>query len=470
MDFRVRESFVRSVTAPRLAAIVLALVASGLTAPSLSGANTNLHTFAGEPNDGRSPAGGLTLSGNFLYGTTRYGGTYNNGTLFRMKPDGSDYTIIHHFAGGAADGDGPRGKLLVVGSTIYGTTFNGGPNNLGTVYTIQTNGLNFTLLHVFPTGSGDGTFPCSPLVLVNSTLYGTTTQGGADNLGTVFVMNTDGTGYARLHEFVTGPTDGHLPFAGLTLAGSSLYGVTAQGGNTNNAGTVFKIDLNGNNYVLLHQFTGIQGDGFNPENTLTLLDSTLYGVTNQGGTAGTGTIFKIDTGGSGYGVLYSFEGTSGNDGHPSSPLAVVDDHLIGATDPIDSSIPDLVYSIGLDGSGFGVLYRFNGSTSEGREPGGDFAVIGSVAYGVTAFGGSGNGVVYSLDLPTLRITSLSHPQAGQFSLTGQSFPNSTISIAIIADLQSDPLSIHQIMADSNGVFQFTDSNAGSKKFYRAMTP
>ncbi len=66
-----------------------------------------LHPFAGEPNDGRSPAGGMTLSDNVFYGSTRYGGAHNKGIIFRINPDGSGYTILHHFAGGTNDGDGP---------------------------------------------------------------------------------------------------------------------------------------------------------------------------------------------------------------------------------------------------------------------------------------------------------------------------------------------------------------------------
>jgi len=443
-------------------------------ASPLVASNTILHTFAGEPNDGRAPAGGITLVGNVFYGTTRYGGAHNDGTIFRMNPDGSGYSILHHFAGGMNDGSGPTGTLVVAGSTIYGTTINGGPNNFGTIFSIDISGSNFVVLHTFPTGTDDGTFPPGTLVLVDSTLYGVAEQGGTDNLGTIFKIDTNGANYAKLHDFATGTSDGHLPLAGLTVAGSTLYGTTAQGGTSgNNAGTIFKIDLTGTGYMLLHSFTGIHGDGYNPEHTLTLFGSTLYGVTNQGGTAGTGTIFKINTNGTGYGVLYSFEGSTGNDGAPSSALTVVEDHLIGSTDPINANIPDLVYSVGLDGSGFGTLYRFNGPTTEGREPGGDLAVIGSTLYGVTGFGGTGRGVVYALPLPTLKIDAVSLSNDGQFFLTGESFPNSSINIEASPDLATDFISLGVTTSDANGVFQFED-NLGTPgpamKFYRAAYP
>jgi uncharacterized repeat protein (TIGR03803 family) len=437
-----------------------------------SASNTILHTFAGEPTDGRSPSGGMTLSNNVFYGTTRYGGAHNNGIIFRMNPDGSGYSILHHFAGGMNDGSDPTGTLVVAGSTIYGTTMNGGSNNAGTVFSIDTSGSNLALLHTFPTGMDDGTLPPGPLVLVDSTLYGVTEQGGTDNLGTIFKINTDSTGYAILHSFASGTSDGHLPIAGLTLAGSTLYGTTAQGGTSgNNAGTLFKIDLTGTGYMLLHSFTGIHGDGDNPEHTLTLFASTLYGVTNQGGTAGTGTIFKIDASGTGYGVLYSFEGSTGNDGHPSSALTAFEDHLIGSTDPMDANIPGLVYSVGLNGSGFGTLYRFNGPTTEGREPGADLAVIGSTMYGVTGFGGTGRGVIYALALPTPTILSVNHPDNSHFSLTGQAFPNSAVAIDFSPNLATEFMLLDTVMSDANGMFGYIDSTiAGdSMKFYEATS-
>ncbi len=449
------------------------LLAQGL--PLVLASNTVLHTFAGGANDGRAPSGGMTLVGNMFYGTTRYGGAQNRGTIYRMNLDGSGYSILHHFAGGTNDGDGPQGSLIVAGSTIYGTTFNGGASNFGTVFSMQTSGSNFAVLHTFPTGTNDGTFPGSSLVLVGSTLYGVTELGGAANLGTVFKIDTNGTNYATLHQFVAGTSDGHLPFAGLTLSGSTLYGVTAQGGSGGNSGTIFKIDLDGTNFGLLYQFKGPSfGDGYNIEHRLTLVGTTLYGDTNQGGTAGTGTIFKINTNGTGYAVLYSFEGTTGNDGHPSSALTLVDDHLIGSTDPIDSTYPDILYSIKLDGSGFGVFYRFNGATTEGREPGGDLVAIGSNLYGVTSYGGGGtnNGVIYTLALPTLKIVSMNYSTDGHFLLSGRNFPNSSLTIEASSDLITDFIYLGTTTADANGVFQYDDAGVAGvpMRFYRGVSP
>lgn len=198
----------------------------------------------------------------------------------------------------------------------------------------------------------------------------------------------------------------------------------------------------------------------------------MYGVSNQGGTAGTGTIFKINTDGTGYAVLYSFEGTSGTDGQPSSPLTLVDGHFIGATDPIDTNFPGIIYSIELDGRGFGVPYRFNGPTAQGREPGADLVVIGSTMVGITGFGGTGNGVVYALSLPTLKFVSLSHSSDGHFVLAGQGFPNSPVIIEAAPDLSTGFSMIGTTVADVNGSFQYDDAGLSGmpSRFYRAVYP
>src|SRR5580692_5099667 len=93
-----------------------------------------------------------------------------------------------------------------------------------------------TLLHNF-TNSPDGATPFARLLLSGGTLYGTTQKGGPASVGSVFAVNTDGSGYTVLHNFTDEP-DGSHPAAGLVLAGNTLYGVTVNGG-TNGWGTLF---------------------------------------------------------------------------------------------------------------------------------------------------------------------------------------------------------------------------------------
>ena len=113
-----------------------------------------LHTFTGDPNDGASPNSDLTISGSTLYGMTCYGGKYGSGyggygVIFKMNRDGSGYTNIHSFAGGPSEGSCPLGSLTLVGSKFYGMTFYGGPSNMGVIFKINIDGTGYTNLHSF---------------------------------------------------------------------------------------------------------------------------------------------------------------------------------------------------------------------------------------------------------------------------------------------------------------------------------
>lgn len=164
----------------------------------------------------------------------------------------------------------------------------GGPSGNGTIFSMNTNGTGFSLLHGF-TG-GDGSFPLGSLTLSGSKLYGM--AGGCRSKGVLFSMNTDDTDYSFLHSFFGGTSDGASPNGSLTLSGSTLYGMTVAGG-TSNRGTLFGININGSGFSLLESFVGTPNDGSSPYGDLTISGdgSTLYGMTLQGGTNGGGTVF-----------------------------------------------------------------------------------------------------------------------------------------------------------------------------------
>src|SRR5207302_1852536 len=140
-------------------------------------------------------------------------------------------------------------------------------------------------------------------------LYGTARGGGSS--GTVFKVNTDGTGFTNLYRFTARNygtnSDGAYPYAGLILSGDSLYGM-AQTGGSSGKGTVFEFNTNGTSFTTLHSFTGL--DGNYPTAGLILSGNTLYGTAQQGGSGGNGTVFKVKTDATGFTNLYSF--TSGN--------------------------------------------------------------------------------------------------------------------------------------------------------------
>lgn len=253
---------------------------------------TALHYFNGRETNGSRPYGSLTLANGALYGTTSIGGTNNLGTLFRMNTSGGDYTSLHAFAGGTADGALPDGDLTLSGTVFYGMTSQGGANGLGVVFRMNTNGTAYTNLHSFAGAAHDGAYPPGSLTLEGSTLYGMAQYGGAANLGVVFKMNADGSSYTNLHAFVGGAGDGATPLGSLTLANGWLYGMTSVGG-ASNRGTLFRLGTDGSSYTNFHSFTGGTNDGATPYGTLMLSGSTLYGVTYYGGTNNYGVVFAL---------------------------------------------------------------------------------------------------------------------------------------------------------------------------------
>jgi uncharacterized repeat protein (TIGR03803 family) len=114
--------------------------------------------------------------------------------VFAIHIDGTGFTNLYSFtvsdpsAGTNSDGAGPEDALILSGNTLYGTAFRGGPANVGTVFAIHTDGSGFTNLYNF-TGGSDGANPYAGLLLSSNTLYGTAQSGGNGGNGTVFSLS-----------------------------------------------------------------------------------------------------------------------------------------------------------------------------------------------------------------------------------------------------------------------------------------
>lgn len=249
--------------------------------------------------NGVLPSGRLTLTGDTLYGSA-LGEGYGNpgwGTIFSINTNGSNYTALYNFSTPHGspltndDGEQPASGVVLSGGTLYGTAYGGGTNGYGTVYSVQTNGADFTVLHAF-TNNLDGAYAQGGLTLAGTTLFGTTEIGGTNGNGIVYAINTDGTGYHVLHDFDTNGMDGLRPFVGMTFRGNTLYGTTRSGGSSGH-GTVFAINTNGSSYTVLYAFATNTPDGANPESELLISGNTLYGTTEAGGGAGAGTVFAL---------------------------------------------------------------------------------------------------------------------------------------------------------------------------------
>ena len=253
-----------------------------------SGEETVLYRFNGIDGDGFPQDGVVRDSSGNLYGTTQNGGPNNAGTVFKVDPTGKK-TALYSFTG-SADGAYPMaGVVLDAKGNLYGTTSGGGSSSYaGTVFKVDPTGKE-TVLYTF-TGSNDGGIPEAGVIRdSHGNLYGTTYSGGTDGLGTVFKVNTQGQ-ETVLHNFA-GTNDGWLPLGGSLVRDSAgnLYGTTPQGSTS--FGVVFKIDPKGNE-TIIHNFSG--KDGKIPYGTLVLDKAgNLYGTASEGGAYGGGVIFKL---------------------------------------------------------------------------------------------------------------------------------------------------------------------------------
>jgi uncharacterized repeat protein (TIGR03803 family) len=413
---------------PALIAALALIPAARVTAQTF----TNLHsfTFGDGPNS-------LILAGNTLYGTASGGGSSDHGTVFALNTDGTDFMTLHSFSAFSghsgvyptnSDGAYPVAGLILSSNTLYGTAYEGGSSGDGTVFAVHTDGTGFTTLYSFSADSGssystnsDGSHPKAGLILSDNTLYGTAYGGGSSGQGTVFAVHTDGTGFTTLHSFSAiraAPytnSDGAYPVAGLILSSNILYG-TANGGGSSGQGTVFAVHTDGTGFTTLHSFTG-GGDGRSPQAGLILSSNTLYGTAFQGGSSDHGTVFALNTDGTGFTTLHSFsafsDGLSGplstnSDGaSPGGGLILSSNTLYGMAFEGGSFAGGTVFAVNTDGTGFTTLYNLGGRA--------ELILSGHTLYGVSSGGGGlGWGTVFSLSLaPSTNVADVVEGEVSQ---------------------------------------------------------
>jgi uncharacterized repeat protein (TIGR03803 family) len=359
-----------------------------------------IYTFKGCCGDGFDPAAGLIAMNGIFYGTTYGGGSCGYyipcGIVFSVTPAGQEH-VIYSFQGGYTDGAYSAAPLFAMNGLLYGTTSGGGGILRGTVFAVTTGGAE-KVLHSFGFASGpDGDEPLSGLVNVRGTLYGTTYLGdGGLTTGTVFSITTRGAEKV-LHTFGTAPDDGAYPAASLINVSGTLYGTTTEGG-TYDQGTVFSVTTSGSEKVL-YAFKG-GTDGSSPWAGLVALNGVLYGTSQSGGTgclsAGCGTVYSITTSGQEK-VLYRFLGAS-DGADPVADLTVMKGRLYGTTQHGGGTLCDCgtIFSVTASGQEK-VLHRFTGTRDGGGNPN-NLISLNKVLYGTTQgrYGLGRNGTVFRL--------------------------------------------------------------------------
>ncbi len=287
---------------------------------------TVLHSFAGG-DDGAYPYAGLTRAtrlrrkqrhGSFtFYGTTYQGGSSNAGTVFKVRSFG-EYALVHSFAGGTTDGCNPAAAFTSRGKVLVSTASGCGAYDLGMVYEL-TKKDKLTVLHNFAGGTRDGASPyASASSRKNSwgTLFvdGVTEGGGASGLGTVYELN-NGT-VTLLHSFAGGTTDGCYPVGTLEFGGGRRDSVTlgtAEGCGSSGDGIIWQ--RTDGKYTVAHNFAGGTADGAYPYAGVVKFGygrtnrGIFVGTTAEGGTFGLGTVYEVHNGT--VTLLHSFAGSDG---------------------------------------------------------------------------------------------------------------------------------------------------------------
>jgi len=347
-----------------------------------------IYGFSGP--DGHTPQSGLTLGldGSF-YGTTVTGGLNGKGSVFKIT-SGGVFAQLYSFTDGtdsaypwAPPVQGPDGS-------IYGVTFNG--TNPGRAYKVTSAGV-FTVIATLPSKTQ------APLIFGNDgNLYGTTQYGGTYNRGTVFKMTTKGV-LTIIHSFTaelpTGPV--------MQAADGKLYGTTPFGG-TNGQGIIYSMSLSGGSFTVLHNF--LLSEATNSVSGLVQgRNKFLYGVAQAGGGAGQGSLFKVNTTGTVFSVLNSFQ-TAIGDTPMSTPVLHTNGIIYGTTN-----------HGGPTNVAYGTLYSYNA----GLKPFASLVIIwsGKVGTGVGIIGqgfNSAKGVKFGTGPATYKVLSdtymIAAPTAG----------------------------------------------------------
>lgn len=290
------------------ALIFIAVVSTALlTVCAYAQTGTILYSFTGQP-DGAYPQSNILLDpkGN-LFGTTTSGGANGKGSVYELTPNGNSgwkEGVIYSFNYGAGGYLPASGVIRDSKGNLYGTVSYGGALGAGAVFELTQNKKTGVwteqVIYSF-SGGNDGGQPVAGLIFDKAgNLYGVTSIDGLYGQGVVYELSPGSGGWTQtvLHQFVSmDPGDGEGPSGALIFdKAGNLYGTTVQGGAAG-LGTVFEVSPNGGGgwtEQLLYSFLG-GNDGANPSGSSSLLlkGTTLYGVTYSGGSANDGTIFEL---------------------------------------------------------------------------------------------------------------------------------------------------------------------------------
>ena len=343
---------------------------------------TDLHDFS----TSSDPYADVTIGGNKLFGAAYSGGSNGFGYFFSVNKDGSGFKDIWDCNDtgsilGNSNGYDPYGDVTVIKSKLYGFNYEGGAYGYGNIFRIDTNGTGYKDLHDFNDTTGEY-IGWGALTVVGNKFFGMTYEGGAYGYGVIFSMDTNGAGYKDLFDF-NDTTGGYGESATLAVYKNKLYCMTYEGG-ANDSGVIFSIDTNGNGYkdlVDLNRSKGYYSYGF-----LTLVNNKLFGMTYYGGAHDSGVVFSVDTDGAGYKNIVDMDSSTGY--YTYGGLTLCRNKLYGMTQYGGARDSGVLFSIDTNGTGFKHLYDFGGGSKTAYYPyGNNITISTDTLFGMTYTGG-----------------------------------------------------------------------------------
>jgi len=381
----------RSCSAACLAATLITAVPLAASADSFS--FTTLHAFrdksgGGSINDDEVPIG------RHLYGTTNGGGSFENGTIYRLNIATGEERVLYKFTGGN-DGCFPSGMTLY-NKVLYGTAVSCGAAGYGTVFSIDVATGTEHTLYSFQNGA-DGSYPQGKLLAFGGYLWGTADYGGANGAGTIFKLDPNSGTVTPVYSFGAG-SDAAYPPNSMIAQGGVLYGVTQYGG-TNNTGAVYAYNTTDGTEKVLYSFGPFAGaDGYRPASQLLYRAGYLYGTTQAGGTTYLGVIFKVNAKSGEEEVLHTFTGKVDGANPYNGLVALAGDSnglVYGEAAGGGKHDRGTLFSFDLGSLTLKTLHSFTGAT-DGALPYSQLSTANGVFYGNTATGGAvRKGTVFS---------------------------------------------------------------------------
>ena len=315
---------------------------------------------------------------------------------------------------------------------------------------------------------------------MNGDIFYGMTQGSSQGGGGTFSYNISNSTFTPLYTFGNYQSDGANPSGDLLLVGNTLYGTTPKGGSLN-AGTIFSVAKDGSDFTTLYSFQG--GSDASPEGALIVSGNTLYGMTYgifnpvitpgagpNGGVGGGlaepseyGEIFSIGIDGSNYTVLYTF--TNSADGaYPLGGLTISNTTLYGLTSSAGANVYGTLFSFDLIGSTLTPLYSF-ADGADGGAPTGSLLLSGSILYGTTSTDTTGKGTLFQYDTsgPGFSTIYTFTGAADGFKPLGSLIQNGSVLYGMTSDGSSSQGTLFSF--DTNGsnltpLYSFTDGADG----------